>query len=276
MKQKNAVFSLVREQSVFMTVIVAILTFLAVISLGLVLSISTGVVRWNHQWTNMATIQTNTTPENVDKILNANRDGIKAIKKLSDSEMNNLMRPWVANGKTLQKYLPTMWEVEFTSKQSMDDTAKQIAPVARFMPHADALKSPISTGWNLVLISSIVLLIVLGAIGACVLYTVQNIATVHKREIEILNQIGAPDSFIAKQMQMIIAKISAKACTIGFICATPLLWIILHVSHNTRTGLMAMIDLNGIEWIVLLLLPVTIIALAIFITNRTTLKILAK
>lgn len=276
MKKKNAIFSLVREQSLFMTVIVAILTFLAVVALGLVLSIGTGVVRWNNQWANFATIQTKTNIDGIEKVLNANRDKIKNIKKLSDSEMNDLMRPWTSGGNVLQNYIPTMWEVEFESKKSMDDVAKQIATTARFMPHTDAIRTPISTGWKLVIISSLILLIVLGAIGMCVLYTAQNIAMLHKREIEILNQIGATDSFISKQMQMIIAKITAKACAIGFACAAPIIMLILSIAHNARTGLMTMIGLSGMEWLFLLLLPMAIIALSTIITNRTTLKILAK
>ena len=47
MKKTNLVFSVVREQSVFMTVVVSVLTFLSVLALGIALSIGTGVIRWH-------------------------------------------------------------------------------------------------------------------------------------------------------------------------------------------------------------------------------------
>ena len=72
--KRATVFSLVREQSVFMTVIMALLNFLAVMSLGIALMIGTGVVRWNAQWDLYATVQvTNSANESkVQKILNEN------------------------------------------------------------------------------------------------------------------------------------------------------------------------------------------------------------
>ena len=49
MAKKPTVFLLVREQSVFMTAIMSLLTFLAVVACGIALAIGTGVVRWNTQ-----------------------------------------------------------------------------------------------------------------------------------------------------------------------------------------------------------------------------------
>lgn len=275
MKRKPVIFSLVREQSYFMTIVIAILTFLAVVALGLTIAIAGGAIKWNQQWQNRATIQTTNAPETIDKILAENRTHIKSIQKLSDSEINNLMRPWISDKKTLQKYLPNMWDVEFTSDKSMDAVSKQIGNKARVMPHADALKNPMSTGWKIAIISVVILMIVLCAIGACVIYTAKNIATIHKREIEILNQIGATDSFVARQMQIIIAKITLRACAIGFAGAIPLILIILSVARSARTGLMTMIHIGNIGWVMLFLMPIAIILLSIIITNRTTLKILA-
>ena len=64
--KKPTVFSLVREQSVFMTAIMSLLTFLAVLALGIALSIGTGVMRWNSQWELFATVQV-VNPDYIDK-----------------------------------------------------------------------------------------------------------------------------------------------------------------------------------------------------------------
>ena len=79
--KRATVFSLVREQSVFMTVIMVLLNFLAVMSLGIALMIGTGVVRWNAQWDLYATVQvTNSANESkVQKILNENKSQITIV-----------------------------------------------------------------------------------------------------------------------------------------------------------------------------------------------------
>ena len=75
-------------------------------------------------------------------------------------------------------------------------------------------------------------------------------------------------------MQIIVAKISATAATIGFIAATPVLLLIISTAHSARVGLMAMLGLSGGGWLTLALLPVAIVLFSIWTTQRTTIKIL--
>ena len=123
-------------------------------------------------------------------------------------------------------------------------------------------------------ISSFVLLMILGTIGMCISYIARNTALLHRRELEILNQVGASDTFVAKQMQIIVGKISLIAATIGFFIAAPVLLIVISVAHSARVGLLATLGLSGAGWLLLLLLPVLIVFFAIYITRRTTFNIL--
>lgn len=275
--KKPTVFSLVREQSMFMTTIMGLLTFLSVLALGIALSIGTGVIRWNAQWDNTATIQVTDT-KNVDttaKIIESNRDKTKSIRRISDNEMADLMRPWISNGgAALKNYMPTMWEIEFKSAQDMESVQKTIGKNARFLTHASALKSSTSAGWKMIGISMLVLALALGAIGVSISYIARNTAMLHRRELEILTQIGASDAFVARQMQIIVAKITSLAAICGFVAATPVLTLILWTAHSARVGLMAMIGLSGMGWWLLVALPVMIVIFAIFVTRRTTLNIL--
>lgn len=275
--KKPTVFSLVREQSMFMTTIMGLLTFLSVLTLGIALSIGTGVIRWNAQWNNFATIQV-TDSKNVDattKIIETNRDKMKSVRKISTDEMNDLMRPWIANGgNALKNYLPTMWEIEFKSAGDMTNVQKSINSSARFLTHASALKTSTSAGWKMIGISVLVLALALGAIGVSISYIARNTAMLHKRELEILTQIGASDGFVARQMQIIVAKITTLAAIYGFLAAMPVLMLILWTARSARVGLMAMLNLNTFGWWMLAALPVAIVVFAIFVTRRTTLNIL--
>lgn len=120
----------------------------------------------------------------------------------------------------------------------------------------------------------LILILTIGAIGASISFIAKNTAMLHRRELEILNQIGASDSFVARQMQIIVAKISLIAGAIGFMAAAPVLLLIISAAHSARVGLMAMINISGIGWISLVLLPILIVMFAIRITRRTTLHIL--
>lgn len=276
--KKPIVFSLFREQSVFMTAVMGIMTFLAVMALGISLAIGTGVVRWNRQWDTYATVQV-TNADNVKsvrRVLDDNRDKIENLRELSNEEMSALMRPWISgsgNG-ALVKYLPTMFEVRFKTADDMRAVGDSVKQNARFITHNDALRPSVSAGWKMVAILGIVLALIIATIGICVSFIARNTALLHKRELEILNQVGASDSFVVRQMQTIVTRICVVACGCGFLAAVPILAIILMVAHSARVGLLAMLAISGAGWFALLLMPVAIIIFAIIVTKKTTLKIL--
>ena len=274
--KKTTVFSLVREQSVFMTAIMSLLTFLSVMTLGIAISIGTGVIDWNSQWKTSATVQvTNQKSEPIiRKILDENKTKIETLHEISAEKMSDLMRPWVSGGNALQNYLPKMWEVQFKSESDLRDISKTISPHARFLTHASALHTSMSAGWKMIMIAGLILALTLGTIAICVSYIARNTAMLHKRELEILNQVGASDSFIARQMQIIVTKICACAGLIGFVAAVPVLLLVISVAHSARVGLMAMLNITSGGWTCLVVLPILITIFAIWMTKRTTLKIL--
>lgn len=277
MKKNTLVFSLVREQSIFMTIVLSVLTFLSVLAFGIALSIGTGVIRWNNQWDKYAMIQiVNTDNTNsVKKILNENSDKIESVNEISKSQMEDMLKPWISNGARVNNYLPAMFEIKLKNTSDMEKLRQQIEPRAKFLTHSSALQTSMSAGWKLLSITMFVLILMLISIGVCVSYISRNIAMLHKHELEILNQIGATDKFIARQMQIIIAKISMRACLVGFVVAMPIIGLILSTAHAARVGLLATLSLSMGDIIALILLPVLIVIFSIHITKRTTLKILS-
>ncbi|MDR0741263.1 MAG: hypothetical protein LBF28_00625 [Rickettsiales bacterium] len=271
------VFSLVREQSLFMTAIMSLLTFLSVLTLGIALSIGTGVARWNSQWDLYATVQimSDGNANAVQKIIGDNRDKIASVAEISKQDMEKMLRPWMSGGSgILGSYLPQMFELKFKNKDDIKPLGEQLSKHARFLTHAAALKSSTGAGWRMILIAGLVLALTLGAIAVCISYIARNTAMLHRRELEILNQIGAKDSFIAKQMQIIVAKICSVAGLAGCAVALPVLALILGAARGARVGLMAMMGLNGAGWTALVLTPAAIVIFSIWITRKTTRKIL--
>lgn len=278
MKKSKLVFSLVHEQSVFMTVVISVLTFLAVLAFGIALSISTGVIRWNNQWEKFATVQI-TNQDNIKtikKIFDNNKNRIESVREVSKSEMTNLMKPWISSGAKLDTYLPQMYEIKLKTVADMKFIKNEISTRAKFLTHTAALQETMNTGWKIVAITTFIFLLMLVSIGVCVSYISRNIAMLHKHELEILNQVGANDKFIANQMQIIVGKISIIACMIGFIAAVPIIWMILGTAHSARVGLLTTLTLSGNDWLALMILPIVIVIFSVYITKKTTIKILAK
>lgn len=278
MKKTSLVFSLVREQSNFMTVVISVLTFLSVLALGISLSVGGGIIRWNHQWEKYATVQiTNLdNTKTVKKIFDANADKIESVTEISKSEMENRLKPWVSSGAKLNDYLPQMFEIKLKKSSDMQFIKNELSTRAKFLTHTSAVKSSMNAGLKLVGITSFVLIMMLISIGVCVSYISRNIAMLHKHELEILNQVGATDKFIAHQMQIIVGKISTVAALVGFASAVPILLLILTTAHSARVGLMATLSLKAFDWLLLLILAILIIIFSVHITKKTTLKILSE
>ncbi len=277
MKKNTLVFSIVREQSIFMTVVISVLTFLSVLAFGIALSIGTGVSNWNTNWEKYATVQVlaHENSASVKKIFEENSNKIESVNEISKSEMERMMKSWISSGAKINNYLPQMFEIKLKNASDMQIMKEKISSKAKFLPHSAALQSSISAGWKLVSITVFVMLLMLASIGVCISCISRNIAMLHQHELEILNQVGATDNFIAKQMQIIVAKISAVACAIGFAVAIPVICLILSVAHSAKIGLLATLTLSGIDVFALILLPIFIVIFSVYITKKTTLKILA-
>jgi cell division protein FtsX len=277
--RRPLVFSIVRDQSLFMTAIMSMLSFLAILRMGVAIAIGTGVARWNSQWDLYATVQI-MSEENtsaVEKILDDNKGKFTKITAIPRKDMEKMLQPWLTGAsESLGNYLPTMYEIEFAKKSDIKSIGTQLSKYSRFLPHSESLRASTGRGWRMIFISILVLVLVLGAVAASVSYIARNTALIHKRELEILNQIGAHDSFVARQMQIIVAKICTMAGAIGFIVSLPILWMIISAAKSARVGLMAMMDISTSGWIILILMPIAIIIFAIWITKKTTLKILCE
>ena len=208
--------------------------------------------------------------------LNDNSDKIESVREISKSDMERMMQPWISSGAKLSNYLPQMFEIKLKKSSDMNFIKNKISNRAKFLTHTSALKSSMNAGWKLVSITTFVLLLMLVSIGVCVSYISKNIAMLHKHELEILNQVGATDKFIAHQMQIIVAKISTIACATGFIIAVPIILMILQTAHSARIGLLATLTLSAGNWLALVMLPVIIVVFSIYITKKTTIKILSR
>jgi cell division transport system permease protein len=275
MRRHPLVFSFVREQAIFLTTLIALLSFLATLALGITIGIGAGVNSWNSKWDTFATIQV--LPGGDFNAVQEIAKTAKNVNIIPDQDVAKMLRPWLGGSSTLQQYLPKMIEVEVSKKSDLIGLEQQALnlPNVRFITHADGAKNITNAGWQIMGISIVVMLMILSAISLCISYITRNITLIHKRELEILTQIGASDLFVARQMQTIITKISALAAAIGLLVAIPMILLIISMASGTRIGLMAQMHIPVAGWVAIVLLPIGIIVLTAWLARKTTLKILS-
>ena len=280
MKKRPAVFSIVHDQSVFLTIILALLTFLSVLCLGITLSIGTAVKKWNAQWDTFATVQVlpNGDLTGVRTALSEFKNYTVSVRDIPESEVSNMLGQWLRDSDAMIQYLPKMIEVKMKSKRAVLDLGARVSNLnnVRYLTHSDGVRNITGAGIKIIGISLAVFAMILCAIAVCVSYIARNITVVHRRELEILNHMGAYDSFIANQMSKIMAKISMFASLIGFLAAVPVLLFIISMSRNVRFGLMALIGLDNAGWLILGLITIGMVVLSVYIARRTTLRAVQK
>jgi len=274
------VFSFVKEQRMFLMLLMSLLTFLSVLCLGLAIALGTAVVRWNMQWNLMATVQVMPSGDEASamKAIESVRADIEWEKQISEADAARMLRPWLRDGDALKQYIPRMVEVKFKSRAGLARAADSIREVSgtRFIRHNDGMRSTTRAGWKVIALSVLILGMVMGAIVACISHITRNITLIHKRELEILHQIGARDNFIARQLMKVIARICFVAAIIGFAIAAPALLVVTSIAHTMRVGMFTQMTVPGVGWGVLGLLAVGIIVLAVVIARKTVMGILRK
>jgi len=274
------VFSFIKEQKAFLTLLMSLLTFLSVLGLGLVISLSTAIIRWNSEWSLMATVQvlpggdTNAAA----RMIASQRANIVNLREISESDARRMLSPWLQGGTVLTQYIPQMTELRFKNRGAMNEMAEQAAPVSgvRFARHNDAMRTTTNIGWRVILLSVFVLSLVLGAVVVCISYITRNITLIHRRELEILNQIGAKDEFVAKQLMIVIARICVVAAGIGFAAAVPALLVISGIARSVRVGMFSQMAIPAGGWALLVMLAGGIVALSVWTARKTVIDILRK
>jgi cell division transport system permease protein len=181
---------------------------------------------------------------------------------------------WLGGSDALKNYIPQMIEVRAESKAALSKIAKEAAAAKLRWTSASAATPDRAVGIKIMLLSGLVFLMVLAALGACIIHSVKNIILIHKREIEILNQVGATPRYIAGQIQKAILGIAAKGCLMGWLVGAVMLMLINGLSRGTGVGLLAHMKLSGADWLATLALAVAIVILISVITRAKALSIL--
>lgn len=206
----------------FLAVLIALMSFLAVLALASSFALSGMTARWSTGLENSATVEvpaagpdgTVLAPEKTKAAtrriasLLENHPAVKSVRILDDGEIRDLVRPWLDAGSGLldKVPLPGLIAVDLGDKapgtlETLNRKIGEIVPSARLDAHEEWLRGLLrftaALQFAAALLTGVVGLTAVAAVAGAVRARMD----IHRAEIEILHLMGAADAYIARQFQ---------------------------------------------------------------------------
>ncbi|MDR7145593.1 cell division transport system permease protein [Rhizobium sp. BE258] len=209
-------------------VVIAIMAFLACLTLGGVSMVRSTAASWESQISREITIQIK--PDDgldMEKALNQARDiamtfvGTKSGQIVDEAATARLLEPWLGSGLDL-KELPvprlvivTIDENNPPDFEAMRSLLKDSIPQATLDDHRTWVDRLVSMAHTTVMIGTGILLLVFTAMVLTVVFATRGALSGNRHIVEVLHFVGAESSFVATEFQKHFLKISLKGSAIG-------------------------------------------------------------
>lgn len=213
-------------------VVIAIMAFLACLTLGAVTMVRATAASWQSQISREVTIQIK--PEeglDMERALTRARDialtfvGTKEGRILDDAATARLLEPWLGSGLKLDE-LPVPRLVVVTIDESnppdfsaMRELLQEEIPQAFLDDHRTWVDRLVSMARTTVLIGTGVLALVFTAMVLTVVFATRGALSGNRHIVEVLHFVGAEGRFVAGEFQKHFLKISLKGSAAGGLAA---------------------------------------------------------
>jgi cell division transport system permease protein len=276
-------------QPLFM--ILAIMAFLATLSLLAAKSSYSAAGHWKAQLSNTATVQIKPS-DIVDPQKQADKaralllelDSVSSIDILSSEQSRALLRPWLGDAPLPDDLpLPTLLDIALKQNQTINVKAAQDILVkagirADIDDHGRWTKNLTATARMAQTISVLALTLIIFAIIAACIFATRAALSARAKFMNILHQVGATPYYTARLFSQNFAKNSFKAGIIGALGAYILLFLLSFFSSDalTTNGFLPhmTVGLSELYWI--LIIPVGMAVLGAYTAWRTVFKTLIR
>ncbi|MDF1793779.1 MAG: hypothetical protein P1U88_17840 [Thalassobaculaceae bacterium] len=275
----------------FLPGLLAVMVYLAALSTVGALAARGFVSDWDARLSGAATVQIPpvdglSQQERMDSVLRllGVTPGIASVQPISPKQSAALLAPWLGAELADALPLPLLIDLRLERGQTVDlaSLATRIdnaAPGSTLDDHGRWLAEARALGNSMAIAGTCILAVVLLAAVLAVIFAVRTGLSVHRDEIEVLNLIGAPDRYIARQFQWHAGRLSLIGGIIGAVLAVAsIIGLQLGVSHWSTgavevgtSGLTSLVRIGWIEWLALALLP-PVTALIAMATARVSVQ----
>jgi cell division transport system permease protein len=218
--------------------VIAIMTFLAALTLGSVVLIRAAAAEWQSDVAREVTIQIKPVPgRNIDADVSKAADiatglaGVAGVRPYSKAESARLLEPWLGTGLALDDLpVPRLIVVRIAADATPDlaALAKALAdqiPGASLDDHRGWIERMRAMGRTAVAIGLGLLVLVLAATVLSVTFATSSAMAANRSIIEVLHFVGAKDAFIAAQFQRHFLLLGLKGGIIGGVAAMLLFFL---------------------------------------------------
>lgn len=273
----------------FLIVLIALMSFLAVLALTSSFALSAMTDRWVSGLENQASIEIPAEDKNGDfierqtlKNISVRLEGflkthpaVETTEIMGDEDIAQLVAPWLGEDMELSTMpMPGIITVKFKDNVTFDMSVlrkniQDLAPTARLDLHeswlATVLRFTGALNFASILVSIVIGITTIVAVGGAV----QSRIAIYKEELELLHLMGASDQYISRQLQRYILILCLKGAAIGVIVGFVILMIIGWFMGRLDLNLIPDFTLTkGQILALLLLIPLT--ALIGMVTARQT------
>lgn len=285
-----------RDGSVrFLPWIVALMVYLASLSLAGAVMVRNVVERWDRGLSGTLTVELPAAPASgkddgaVPIALKVLREtpGVLSATPLDQRRTVELLQPWLGNDiDPAELPLPRLIDLRIDVRAGVDISAlgARIAaavPGAQLDDHRRWLDRVIRTGLAIEAIAGVVVILVGVSAVLAVIFATRTGLAIHHGIVEVLHLIGARDSYIARQFERHALRLGLRGGIIGLALALLTLLGISDAAErvgsiNESVRMLPALSAPPLEWALLLLLPPAAGAIAMLTARITVLRALAR
>ena len=279
----------------FLPWMVMLMVFFAGLMTAGTLSLNSMLSRWSRSISGSLTVQVipieedgrinkKKTQQETQEVLNILRKtaGIASANVLTDSQMKNLLKPWLGESFLLEDLpMPHLIDVQLIPDAEVDlDMLK--TRLARNTPNASLdvhklwLGKLIKLVRTLDFLGSTLLRLVITTTSVIVIYVTCSSLAVHKPVIELLHQTGAHDRYISSQYARRTAFLASIGAIVGFLGILPIIFLLSSVVGEMQGGLLTEARFDAASWGLLCLVPVFAVLLSTLTAYWTVQKTLRR
>ncbi|MGI9365085.1 MAG: cell division protein FtsX [Rhizobiaceae bacterium] len=227
--------SIVPKESVAssaLTLVIAIMAFLASLTLGAVSLVNDTAQGWQSDISREITIQVKPVDGvEIDEAVNSARQiaasfaGVSGTTIVNDEAMKELLEPWLGGGLSLDQLpVPRLITITIDSNEPPDIGAlrtklTQSVPGASLDDHRAWIDRLTSMARTMILVGILIFLLVMSATTLTVIFATRGAMAGNQHVIEVLHFVGAEQSFIANEFQKHFLMLGLKGALAGGVLA---------------------------------------------------------
>lgn len=273
----------------FLPWVIAVMAFLAALSAAGGLSLGTAVNAWRTGLTGALTVEVPPTNDGdrarrVGAIVEVLRStaGIKDAAVLDDKELSQLLEPWLGRDYLVEDLpVPDLIDVELDKSHpvDIDFLARRLeaaVPGTRVDDHKAALDRLVRLARVVQLIAVAIVSLIALAMAIVVVFAIRAALSAHHEVIELLHQLGARDSYIARHFQNHGLLVGLRGGLVGLALAAVTLFVLMRFAGELGVPLLPPLALHPAELLALALVPIASGLVALLTARLTVLRVLAR